>query len=153
MPWVRFRWTPIARSGYRRERATAWSNAQKLATIVVLVTMPRACTSTMPSLMPSVRPSSSAFTISDRRMLCPIRKRWKQPRQPLDTLGGQPLVHGQDEDTISQPAGVGKTLGVDGRRKLLPVGSHIHAVSQQAVSPAVAVLGYQRQPEWADTVW
>src|SRR3712207_7939835 len=102
MPWVRFRWTPIARSGYLRERATAWSNAQKFATIVVEVTMPRACTSTMPSLMPSVRPSSSAFTISDRRMSCPFGKRWEQARQPLDALGRQPLVHRQDEHTRSE---------------------------------------------------
>ena len=87
-----------------------------------------------------------------RRISCPFWKRSKQARQPLDALNGEPLVNRQDEDTISQPGGVRKSFDVHARGELLPVGSHIHAVPEQPVSPAVAVLGYQRQSQRTDAV-
>jgi hypothetical protein len=61
-------------------------------------------------------------------------------------------VHRQDEDTISEPARVGITVCVDAGRELFPVGSHVDPVPEQGVSPAVAILRHQWQPERANAV-
>ena len=61
-------------------------------------------------------------------------------------------MYGKYEDTVSQPARVREALRVDRYWKLLPVGSHIHAVSQQSIPPTISVFGYERQPERANTL-
>ena len=62
-------------------------------------------------------------------------------------------MDGEHQDPISEPGRVRELPGVYRGWQLLPVRAHVHSTPEQQVSPIVAVLRHQWQPERADAIW